>query len=218
MKKTGLVLLGLAFAILTNAQVIKIQGGTSFSTLNWKLNINGAAIAPFYNETLIGYSFFAGVDYVDKKYFNLSGNIGFISKGGKSETQLTDQYGETYGTVTEKPTLNYLSVNTTVDLKYRIKEMIIPFIGFGPRVDYLISNSKQFDGLKEPEELHKISVGLIAGGGLKYNLSAFQFGLRADYYLDFTKVAEWTIESTRSSGEITVNTFSINLTVGYNLK
>lgn len=73
MKKTGLLFIGLTFAILTNGQMIKIQGGTSISKLDWQLK--GVDIGPFYNEAMIGYSIFAGLDYLDKQYFNLSSNI-----------------------------------------------------------------------------------------------------------------------------------------------
>ena len=54
MKKTGLLVIGLAIAILTNGQTLKIQGGTSISKLDWQLK--GMSVDPFYNETLIGYS------------------------------------------------------------------------------------------------------------------------------------------------------------------
>lgn len=115
MKKTGLLLIGLTFAILLNGQTFKIQGGTSISTLDWQLK--GINVDPFYNETLIGYSVFAGVDYFDKQYFNLSSNIGMIRKGGKDEIQLTFADGDLTGeTFTEKPTLDYLSINTTIDI------------------------------------------------------------------------------------------------------
>ncbi|MFP4557749.1 MAG: outer membrane beta-barrel protein, partial [Bacteroidales bacterium] len=204
-------------AILTNGQTMKIQGGTSISKLDWQLK--GMSIAPSYNETLIGYSIFAGLDYLDKQHYNLSTIIGMIRRGGKDELVLTDQYGELTGQkITERPTLDYLSINTMIDLKYTIKETASPFISFGPRFDYLVSSSKHFDGLDDIDELKSTSIGLMVGGGLKYDISNLQFGLRADYYLDFTRVADWTIENTGNGGEVTVNTFSINLIIGYRLK
>ena len=217
MKKIGLFLIGLLISISTFGQIIKIQSGTSFSKLDWR--VKGINVDPFYDETLIGYSFFAGIDYFDNQFYNLSSNIGMIRKGGKSEVQLIDRYGELIGqTITAKPSLDYLSINTTIDLKYRIKEMFSPFVSLGPRFDYLFSNSKHFDGLEELDELKISSIGLILGGGLKYDISNIQFGLRADYYLDFTKIADWTIQNTGKGGEVTVNTFTINLTFGYRLK
>jgi hypothetical protein len=216
MKKIGLLLIGLTIAVLLNAQTINIQGGTSFSKLDWELK--GINVDPFLTETLIGYSFFAGLDYLDKQYFNLSSNIGMIRKGGKGEVELTNINGDlTDETVTVKPNLDYFSINTTFDLKYRIKEAVSPFISIGPRLDYLVSSSKMFDDLKDMDELNNVAIGLILGGGLKYDYSNLQFGLRADYYIDFTKVADWKIEETNTEGEVTVNTFTINLTIGYKL-
>ncbi|WP_299680591.1 outer membrane beta-barrel protein [uncultured Tenacibaculum sp.] len=217
MKKTRLLLIALTFTIIINGQTLKIQGGTSISKLNWKLS--GINDNPFYNETLIGYSIFAGLNYLEKQYFNLSSNIGMIRKGGKDEIQLTDQFGEFTGqTVTEKPSLDYLSINTTIDFKYKIKERLSPFISFGPRFDYLVNSSKHFESLENINELKRTSLGLIFGGGLKYDISNFQLGLRADYYLDFTKVANWETESSPNGGEVTVDTFTINLTIGYRFK
>ena len=215
-RKTGLVLIGLIIAIIINGQTIKIQGGTSISRLDWQLrNINTES---FYKDPLIGYSFFAGLDYLDKHYFNLSSNIGMIRKGGKSETQLTFSEGEQTGiTFISKPTLDYLSVNTMIDLKYPIKQFS-PFISFGPRIDYLLSSSDHFDVIDGYDGLNTFSVGLLLGGGLKYDIYNFQFGIRADYYVDFTKVADWTIPSTGNGGEISVHTITINLTIGYKLK
>lgn len=63
MKKAGLLLIGLTIAILTNGQVIKIQGGTSISRVDWQLK--GVNNDPLFNEILIGYSIFAGIDYLE---------------------------------------------------------------------------------------------------------------------------------------------------------
>jgi len=216
MKKAGLLLIGLTMAVITNGQTIKFQGGTSFSKLDWELK--GVNVDPFLTETLIGYSFFAGLDYLDKQYCNLSSSIGMIRKGGKGEAELTNINGDLIEeTVTVKPTMDYFSINTTFDLKYRIKETISPFISFGPRLDYLVSSSKTFDSLKEIDELNNVAIGIILGGGLKYDYSNLQFGLRADYYVDFTNVADWKIEETGIGGEVNVSTFTINLTIGYRL-
>ena len=222
MKKVGLLLIGLTVAIFANGQIVKIQGGTSISKLNWDLLSVGAHLP--YNETLIGYSIFAGVDYFNKQFFNLSSNIGMIRKGGQEELQLNDPSGSYLRTITEKATLDYLSINTTIDLKYPIKETISPFISVGPRFEYLLSNSKHFDILDDGS-LNSVSIGLILGAGVKYDISNLQLGLRADYYLDFTKIADWTIQyggygienSTKRVG-ISANTFTVNLTVGYRLK
>lgn len=217
MKKAGILLIITAITILANGQTIKIQVGTSISKLDWQLK--GMNIDPFFNETSIGFSIFAGLDYLDKQSYNLSSNIGMVRKGGKGKAVLTGLSGDITGqTITEKPTLDYLSVNTKIDLKYRIKGNFAPFVSFGPRLDYLLNSSKHFDSLDEIDELKSTSVGLILGGGLKYEVSGLQFELGADYYLDFTKIADWTIESTGISGKVTVDTFTLNMSIGYKIK
>jgi len=216
MKKIGLLIIGLTITFFANGQVVKFQGGTSFSTLDWKLNSIDVNI---FDKTLIGYSIFAGIDYFDKQYFNLSSNIGMVRKGGKGIVPVTDIGGNLITERTENAILDYLSINTTMDFKYPIKKTISPFISFGPRFDYLLRSSNFFDILSEFDAMKNTSFGLILGGGIKYDISNFQFGLRADYYLDFSnKVAEWTIDNTGGSGQALVNTFTINLTIGYRLK
>ena len=211
MKKVTLLLVGITTVFLVKGQTVNIQAGTSFSKLDWSLT--SVETPKVFEESMIGYSFFAGIDYLDKSYFNLSSNIGMIRKGGKGVTTLYDGIK-----ISEKPTMDYLSLNTTIDFKYRIREKIAPFIGFGPRFDYLLNSSRHFDELIRLDKFNDISFGLIFGGGLKYDISDFRFGLRANYYLDFKNVAEWTGVDTGMGGKISVNVFTLNLSVGYRLK
>jgi len=204
-------------SILTFGQTIKLQTGISLSQLDWKYT--GISVDPIYKETFIGYSVLAGIDYLESKYFNLSGNLGVLRKGGKGEIQLVNQSGEITGqTITNTPTLDYLLLNTTIEIKYPIKERISPFISVGPQFEYLLNNSEQFDGLKKTNELHSTSIGLLLGGGVTYDLQKIQLGLRADYLVNFTKVADWTNEQTGIGGEIALKTFTTHLIIGYKLK
>lgn len=214
MKQLKLLVLGLLLSNLSFGQILKIQTGTSFSNLDWKI---GNFDLELFNETLIGYSVFAGMDYFDKTYFNISSNLGFIRKGGKGTFTFMNELGEPIDEITETAKLEYLSVNTTLDLKYPIKGKIIPFITVGPRFDYLTSYNKELDGLNEIDALERYNVGLILGGGIKYDLSKIQIGLRADYYLNFNKVADWPSETGNIGGTVTDKTMSINLSIGYKL-
>ncbi len=140
-----------------------------------------------------------------------------IRKGGKNEIQLVGQNT----VITDKPTLDYLSIHTTIESKYPMKDKLSPFLSFGPRFDYLVSSSKHFHFLQDIDGLRNTLIGLILGGGLIYeiyDISNLQIGLRIDYYLDFKNVADWTIENTGIGGRITVNTYTVNLTIGYSIK
>lgn len=165
----------------------------------------------------MGYSVFAGIGYLENKRFNLSSHLGLIRKGGKGTTILTTETGEPNGEKTEKAYLDYITVNTTLDVKYPIKDRIIPFISVGPRYDYLVSYSSDFDGLNDIDALKKYNVGLILGGGIKYDLSKIQIGLRADYYLNFNKLADWPAQTENLSGKVDDKTMILNLMIGYKL-
>ena len=221
MKKSIILSIALTTALSVNAQTLKIQGGTAISKLDWQLDrINSTT--SLYDQNLIGHSIFAGIDYariadyVGREYFNLSSNIGMLRKGGKHEILFSDENGLTGETLMDKLTLDYLSINTTIDLKLPIGETIFPFVSFGPRFDYVLSHSKHFDMLQEMDELKKFSTGLILGGGIKFNIGeSLQIGLRADYYYNFNDIADWRTRNTGNGGKISVNTFTIGLSVGY---
>jgi len=217
MKKIGLLLIGLTITIFANGQIVKIQGGPSFSQLDLKLNLIDGGVYRN-NETMVSYSVFAGVDYLEKKYFNLSSNIGMIRKRGRGAGARDYGSGWQFG-LSNKLSLDYLSMNTTMDFNYPIKK-ISPFISVGPRFDYLLhSNNLPHAFADHFDAIKKTSFGLILGGGLKYDISKLQFGLRADYNLDFSKkIAEWPDLETGSVCDILVNVFTVNLSIGYRLK
>jgi len=211
MKKTGFLIVILTITFFVYGQTVKIQGGTSVSRFDWKL-----LESYLFRQSLVGYSIFAGVDYLDKRFFNLSSNVGMIRKGGRLEYLRYVELGSPSSIYKAKATLDYLSVNTTIDFKYRTGNPITPFISLGPRFDYLLNSDLHFKSLKDIIALKSASIGLILGGGLIYEICDFQFGLRADYYLDLTKVADWTIEY--DGKEISVKTYTLNMSIGYRLK
>ncbi|BDX39098.1 hypothetical protein CYCD_24530 [Tenuifilaceae bacterium CYCD] len=194
-------------------QIVKLQTGTLFSHLNWEVgSVN------IFNKTIVGHSLFLGVDYYNKKHFNLSSNIGLIKKGGKDEIMYTDDSGVIIDSKTDKALLEYLSVNTIVDFKYPVNDKLSPFISAGPRLDILIDYNRHFDSLDQLGDLNKLSVGFIVGGGVKYQLNKLEVGFRIDYYLNLNKVADWPAETNRLSGSVSDRTFTTNFTIGYRIK
>ena len=105
-----------------------------------------------------------------------------------------------------------------IDIKYTIKKAYSPFISFGPRIDFLINNSSEFDEIKEADYLETTSLGFNFGGGLNYFISNFSIGIRADYYLELNEFAYWEDEAPKRESEISGKTFTINLSIGYKLK
>ena len=217
MKKTTFLFYFIILSFFANSQTIKLQVGTSISRLDWQTS--GFSTSPLYDEIMIGPSLLIGVDYLERKYFNISSNIGFIKKGGKEEFETRDQSGITGETVIQSVWLDYITLNTTFDLKLPVNNRFTPFISIGPRIGYIINNSNDFEPLIENNELSTLKAGLIAGGGLMFLISNFQLGIRADYYSDFGNVAEWNREvmQQKVNGKIRVESFTVNLTFGYKL-
>ena len=196
-------------------QTIKIQTGVSVSNLDWKDIYDDWS----YNDNnLIGLPIFIGVDYLEKKYFSLSSNIGLLRKGGSITKFVPDELRNLHeGGLYEDPVsaypfhdlttvanIDYLSFNTTCDFNYPLKNNVTPFIGLGPRIDLLLDNVDIYN---------KCSYGLLFGGGLKYNMKKIQVGLRFDYYLNLNDIYK-----TELNGTLSDKTFTTNLIIGYRLK
>ncbi len=191
---------------LSFCNTITIQGGVSLSKLNWSVgNIENA----FYNHRNRGYSFLVGVDYLDKHFFNLSSNIGIIRKGGMDSTA----NGDMDGAISESSVaLDYLTLNSAIDLKFPIKDAFFPFISIGPRFDFLVKESDEFDTILG---MKKYSLGLLLGGGVKYSFTKIVIGMRLDYYLNFNDIANWERSTTNVGGDISDNTLTINMILGF---
>lgn len=214
MKYFSLLIVGLALSFSSYGQTIKIQAGPAFSSLDWKVGAVG-----LFDQNKIGFSAFVGIDYYDRKYYNLSSNIGFVSKGGKEDIQLIDMDKPDGKTLTVKGHLDYISFSTVVEVKYPLNDIFFPFISLGPRFDYLMDIHSSEQGFLEPveDDMKKCNYGLIVGGGLKYDITKFQIGIQANYYLNFIKIADSLAEGDSFSLSINDNTTTLNFILGYKL-
>ncbi len=220
MKKTLVILIILVLSKGAFAQVIKLQTGAVLSKLFW--GNKELSEHSFFDEPIVSFSGYAGIEYFQKKHFNLSSNIGFIRKGGEftfTPAPFVPDPAIPDGEIVNKAIADYLSLNTTIDFKFSIKDKLIPYLSIGPRIDYLVSFNNEFDGIEKMDELNKISFGLISGIGIKYCcLHQLQIGLKSDYFINFTKIAEWSADEPYNlGGEITDKTFLFSFTIGYAL-
>ena len=166
-----------------------------------------------YHKTSVGYSIFAGLEYYNKKYYNFSTNIGFIRKGGKGQAIFTDHNGDPMGETSIGIGLHYISINTTIDFKYPIRNGIIPFITIGPRFDYLLFYRNEFlDSYEKYGILEKQNLGFNGGCGLKFDFNKIRLGMRTDYYFNFKKIIDNT-----EMGVIEDRTFTLNFSIGFKL-
>ena len=91
---------------ITFSQVIKIENGVSFSKMNAASSLNFHNPLPFYTVNI-------GCDYLEKDWFFLSSEIGYVRKGGKGHSN--DEIG-----FSEKNTLDCITLNTSFNVKYNV--------------------------------------------------------------------------------------------------
>jgi hypothetical protein len=223
MRRLVLIFIGCLISGLTYGQILKIQTGVAISSLHARSEFMGNVFTKQY-DPLIGNSLFLGLEYLDKKYYSLSTNIGYLRKGSTEEYQQVNQAGE-WVKKERKQALDYVSINTMVDIKYPLQEKIIPFISLGPRIDYLLDDTYDGlminEGINEDTGLNSFNYGMLLGGGITYDVSKFKIGLRSDYYLNAKQVVERPEHVTSAGGysryDVKDKTYTVNLIFGFKL-
>jgi hypothetical protein len=210
MSKILLLVSLLCVGHISKAQVLQIQGGFSNSRFHWTISDGIDKITKF---PMNGQSIFVGLIYLDKKYFNLSSNIGTFRRGGSVLITYEDSTSDGVAGA-----IDYFSINTMFEAKYPIKNNFVPFLSIGPRADIVISSKELFNHFKNGGLLNEFSYGLIVGAGLKYILRKVQLGIRADHLLSFNDVAELKDKPPLADWKITDKTFLVNATLGIKLK
>ena len=226
MKKLIWIALFIIISVNTFGQTFRVQVGPAISNIDLTvklplefLNKKEYTLKP---DPFYGFNIFAGVDYMEREYFNLSSNFGYIRKGGKYNLhqiqiiKLLLPHQETF-----EGRLDYISFNTLFQPKYTFDDAITPYLSIGPRIDYMTSFELQPDDVDYDEiaEIGKLAYGLLIGGGINYHFGNWQFGGRFDYYLNFSKVVEEKFEYMKLEGDISTKdkVYTVNFSVGYSL-
>jgi hypothetical protein len=202
---TAFVILFFGVPLASAAQLLNLQFGPSFSNLESRI---GLTPTTFLDQTRIDPSVFIGVEFLEGKYWSISSNIGVVRKGGKEPWANVDSSGNVISASTVSEMFNYLSVNTLFNLKYPIKKRWTPFVGVGPRIDFLISHNHTFQYFDYPGFLQKKSYGAEAAVGVRYTFSTFLLGVRAEHLYNFNHLASDGLEVNNT------NTSIISLTIG----
>lgn len=211
MKKLILLLFALYIIFPCSAQTINLQAGPSISQLNYDLPLLDESI---YDELIVGFAGFVGFDYLETKIFHFSSNLGFIRKGGLEDYRITDSQGEI---IDDRLTFDYISLNTSLNLRVPVGKRLIPFISFGPRIDLMVDQNQEIDDLSR-DDFNDFSYGFLSGAGIKLDYSPIFLGLRADYYSNFNKIAEIDSPFFDENFTITDKTFHILFIVGISLR
>ena len=206
---TALLTLFFIVSIVSSAQIINVQSGLSYSYIDSKV---GGRNTNFLGFTRTDLSLFGGVEYLNKKYFSVSSNVGFIRRGGEEPVFYTDNSGNILSTGTLKQRFDFLSINSTFNLKYPIKEKLIPYLSLGPRIDLMTAHDHTFAYFDYDGFLKKRIYGMVVAAGLRYRISKLLLGLRYDHLVDFNVLATDGLETNAAK------THLVSITLGYSLK
>lgn len=210
MKKKGCVwLIGLllCFVWTGKAQVIKLEGGVALAGM-------ANRGADMYEKLLVPFQMSAGIDYMDRGWYELSSSIGYLRKGGTDDVSIINDAGSYLGDARHKLKLDYLTVNTTFRIKKTSLDKYTFYAGIGPRVDFALkgragTNSKldNIAGYGKVSNLRTVIVGLKCEAGINYKIDRYILGANVSYLPSFIKPLTYDFLRDR--------TFTLGIVLGY---
>ncbi|MDR1202019.1 MAG: hypothetical protein LBL58_10385 [Tannerellaceae bacterium] len=205
--KAGLYvsILFLYFSAQAQAQTIKLENGMAFTSLKGNEGISVGVMRP--------YQIALGVSYLDREWFNLSSQVGYIRKGGKDKIPVSngDQSAPT-DHVYMKMGADYVSANTTFQLKRNVRNETY-YVGAGPRVDFKVNNVSSFVGIDDVLKSKQVLYGLKCEAGFDYTIRKLLLGVNFSYLPTFNKQVDPGYEITFRD-----QSFTLGFVVGYLLK
>lgn len=176
-----------------NAQVFKIENGISISSLK---NL----------DRTTNYQVSIGLDYLDRDWYELSSEVGYIRKGSKIKHHIyMDESISIPDIIKLDLDPHYVTINTTFRLKAK-RERETYYAGVGPRVDFKINDPDIHVPVNEYlPKTETVLYGLKCEAGFKYSFSSIDLGINVAYLPSFNKL----IDGLRD------RTFTLGLSVGY---
>jgi len=168
------------------AQDFHVQTGTTFSAIKNKW---GDKDKGYTTDYLTGFAFHVGVDYLKKKSFNLSSNIGYVRKGFREHITFQPLPGEDTQQETGRDLKLHrdcLHLNTLANYHFPLNEKLSFFVNLGPYVGFPVGGD---DFISDT-----VLFGLLPGGGFKYNFDTYQLGIVFNYYWDFNHLDDYYVD------------------------
>ncbi|MEN7550761.1 hypothetical protein AAG747_22765 [Rapidithrix thailandica] len=120
------LLIALLFsAQFVNAQVIKLDNGIAFSSFRNKKDL------PMLSNSIKNYFVSVGIDFLEKKWFYLSSQIGYVKLGGKETNEFLDKDLRDV-----KSRTAFVHITTTFRM-HPNRDKANFFVGLGPYVNIL---------------------------------------------------------------------------------
>lgn len=202
-----MLLLFLCNYVYAYSQTIKVANGLGISKMY------SSDIEDIYSSYSCDYSTFLGISFWDHKYFNLSSQIGYITKGGISNTTV---WGDG-GIISEKidVKLRYLDLNTLFVAKIPLNKFSV-YAGIGPSVNFLLKRSSNLNSkyvLDTPYDVNesnfnKIGLAIKSELGVAYYWDKLELGVSVSnlYDLFYLDKLNFNIKS---------KVFMVMLSIGY---
>jgi hypothetical protein len=168
--------------------------GVAFTKIyynNYPNTQNGPLIYP---QPTMGLTSGFNVSYLNHKYWNLNSQIMILQIGGQSQSELLDNNNNNVGTLTSDFYFNYLTFNTTFQIKYPF-EFMCTSIKIGPRIDYLLwsttSSATQYTSIPV-SSFNNFNYGLDLGIALSKTFNEkFILSFESTYNMQFYNMANY---------------------------
>ncbi len=208
MKEKFLIITFLIISIVTTGQVVDkvtFSYGITNSGLDWDVEQDDTFMmfTGWGSQNIRGFYTGVEVDYLTSKYLALSSGLAFYQKGAIDE----------FSPRAMKWSLDYLSFDTKLKVNYDLNKFT-PYLVIGPRIDYLIKYSSEFDEFGRLEMMNKINYGLRYGLGIQYDFGKLVFGMGWQNNLNLNPVLQNNGEYMRPKFSINDNTMIFKVDLG----
>jgi len=199
MKKITLTLCILCLSAVCQAQILKIDNGI---TIN---HLHGSDIDQF-KGTFNSYSGQVGIEYLERKHFYISSEIGYVKLGGEAERPIG--YPDPF---TSREEWSYVHFNTIFRGRASINKTEV-FAGVGPYLNILAGDNQMKNTLYAGYTVPRTNWGGRLEAGVNENTGRLKIGLYASYLVPFsaTVKTQYTSWDARSIG--------IYTSLGYRLR
>jgi hypothetical protein len=168
------------------------------------------------SENLLGFTIAANAEFLENKFFSILAEVGYTPKGFNEEVDVSTQElpegtGETKTFTTH---FNYLYLAPMFKARMEFGKFV-PYVFTGPRIDFEVSYSSDFDLSYLEKDFNKIIFGMIYGVGLEYLFGNIGVGIVYQQQLDFSKVYSEEATMDQAGLDIMNNAYIVDLAVKY---
>lgn len=208
MKRIALLVVIALAALSLSAQVVKLDVGTTFSSMQDDTPTHN------FTKTLVGNSLTLGVDWLENSWYYLSSEVGYMTTGGVDRIDIVEGTGLPIEEIDWRMQRHNIHVNTTFRAKLGSKKFHA-YLGIGPKLDIPVKTTmnQNLDDVDNVSFIkNEVMFGLKAEVGVAYNFNDVRVGLNFAYLPDLTRQASFLNQTTRN------NIFKLGISVGYIFK